>query len=91
MSFIKSIKNNVTSITLQKYIGSELDTLQNEKQLSLNDLQNSITISFIDLETTGFDKLSAEIIEIAIKTIMLDIVNGTILKVIHTYESFQEP
>ena len=91
MSFIKSIKNNETSITLQKYIGSELDTPQNEKQLSLNDLQNSITISFIDLETTGFDKLSAEIIEIAIKTIMLDIVNGTILKVIHTYESFQEP
>tara|TARA_B100000945_G_C20359536_1_gene586406 strand:+ start:148 stop:1023 length:876 start_codon:yes stop_codon:yes gene_type:complete len=91
MSFIQSINNNPEKITLYKYKGDDLNITLNEKKLSFEELQNSITISFIDLETTGFDKLSAEIIEIAIKTIVLDMVNGKILKVIHSYESFQEP
>jgi len=85
MTFINSLLNNGDSINLYKYDGKGLipnNSLFNE---------NGLKICFIDLETTGVDKFSNEIIEVAMKLVSVDENTGNIIDVIDEYDSLQEP
>jgi len=85
MTFINSLLNNGDSINLYKYDGEGLilnNSLFNE---------NGLKICFIDLETTGLDKFSNEIIEVAMKLVSVDENTGNIIDVIDEYDSLQEP
>ena len=52
---------------------------------------NGLKICFLDLETTGLDKFASEIIEVAMKLILVDEKSGDIINVLNEYESLQEP
>ncbi len=75
MSFIKSIKKSGSKINLYK-----LDQEILSKQTSGTTLfSNGINICFLDLETTGLNTEEDKIIEIAIKVVKIDKIDGNII------------
>ena len=87
MSFIKSIKKSGSKINLYK-----LDQEILSKQTSGTTLfSNGINICFLDLETTGLNTEEDKIIEIAIKVVKIDKIDGNIISFEFEYGSFQDP
>ena len=66
MNFIPSLTKKDQSINLYKYNGEGLEPINT----LFND--NGLKICFLDLETTGLDKFASEIIEVAMKLILVD-------------------
>ena len=85
MNFIPSLTKKDQSIILYKYNGEGLEPINT----LFND--NGLKICFLDLETTGLDKFASEIIEVAMKLILVDEKSGDIINVLNEYESLQEP
>ena len=83
MTFINSIKKESNDIVLK-----ELDAPAPE--LLITD-QDSISIAFLDTETTGTDRANDKIIEIAVKLVKFEALTGKILSIDQTYESFNDP
>jgi len=87
MSFIKSIKKSGNKINLYK-----LDKDILAKQIKGTTLfSNGINICILDLETTGLNVKEDKIIEIALKVIKIDKIDGSIISLEGSYESFQDP
>ncbi|MED5476049.1 MAG: 3'-5' exonuclease [Candidatus Neomarinimicrobiota bacterium] len=87
MSFIKSIKKNSEKISLYKLNDKVLKKSFHEVDL----FTECLKVCFLDLETTGTDKLNDKIIEIGIKLLKIDKKNGQIISIDSTYESFNDP
>jgi len=83
MTFIKSIKTELKKITLKEY-----DTPAPE--LLITD-QECITIVFLDTETTGVNRASDKIIELALKVVKFEKASGKIVSIDKEYESFNDP
>lgn len=85
MNFIPNIIKKDQSINVYKYDGKGLEPI--------NTLfyEDGLKICFIDLETTGLDKFNSEIIEIAMKVVLVNEKSGDIINVIDEYESLQQP
>ena len=87
MSFIKSIKKSGSKINLYK-----LDKDILAKQTKGTTLfSNGINICVLDLETTGLNMEEDKIIEIALKVVKIDKIDGNIISFEESYESFQDP
>ena len=69
MSFIKSINKKEDSILLELYLGEDIQVNNDNALDNIDKSSNNIRISVLDVETTGFDLETNEIIEVAIKTI----------------------
>ena len=90
MSFIKNIEENNTIVLEKCTIDSfPVDSTIELKKINKND--DVIRIAFLDVETTGLDLETNEIIEIAIKLVEFNKSTGTLLNVIKKYESFNQP
>ncbi len=75
MSFIKSIKKSGSKINLYKL---DKDILAKQtKDTTL--FSNGINICFLDLETTGLNTEEDKIIEIALKVVKIDKIDGNIM------------
>ena len=83
MSYVSSIKKDGENIILYK-CSEPLPEL-------LMAAGGSITIGFLDTETTGLDKLNDEVIELALKIVKFEEGSGKIVSIDHEYESFNEP
>ena len=88
MSFIKSIeKTNNNQILINKLTSEVLNKeIQNETLFS-----ESIKICYLDLETTGTNKQTDKIIEIAFKILRVDKLTGALLSIEGEYMSFEDP
>jgi len=87
MSFIKSVKRADSKINLYKLNKNILD-----KQIQGTTLfSDGINICFIDLETTGLNTEVDKIIEIALKLVKIDKIEGNIISFYDEYKSFQDP
>ena len=64
MTFIRSVRSDSKDITLKKY-GSP------GPELLITD-QDTISIAFLDTETTGIDRSNDKIIEIALKLVKVE-------------------
>jgi len=86
MAFLEKLKKE-DSIELYKYSGKDLSV--DSSQDLVND-KNYVRVCFVDLETTGLDFASDEIIEIGIKTIAVNRLDYSDFKEIKAYESYQD-
>jgi len=86
MSFIKSVYEDNNKITLTKFNGSSMPTYGGD---SYN--KEIFKIALLDIETTGLNKQSDQIIELAIKVVAVQKLTGELLGVIDSYESFNDP
>ena len=91
MSFIKGLNDIDNNIKLQKYEGKDLLVNKPKTLIPLKATDSRMRIGFLDLETTGLDKIEDKIIEIAIKCIEINKEDGTEITVIDSYESLQDP
>ena len=91
MTFILSAQQQDDSIKLYKYDG--LDLKPSNQQPSSQDRldNNTTTICFLDLETTGTYKLEDKIIEVAMRKVVINKETGKLLSVVGEYESLQDP
>ena len=87
MSFIKSIKKSGSKINLYKL---DKDILAKQKK-GTTLFSNGINICVLDLETTGLNLEEDKIIEIALKVVKIDKIDGNIISFEESYESFQDP
>ncbi len=83
MTFIPSIIDESNKILLKKYGPPSPELLITD--------QESISIAFVDTETTGIDRANDHIIEIAIKLVKFEAISGKILNINGSYESFNDP
>ena len=83
MTFIPSIIDESNKILLKKYGPPSPELLITD--------QESISIAFVDTETTGIDRANDHIIEIAIKLVKFEAISGKILNIKGSYESFNDP
>ena len=83
MTFIRSIRSDLKDITLKEY-GSPAP------ELLITD-QDTVSVAFLDTETTGIDRANDKIIEIAVKLVKFEAPTGKILAIDQTYESFNDP
>ena len=90
MTFIDKFKNNQT-IALDKFEGEGLSVVNPERSDILSSSPENIRISFLDLETTGTNIKTDEVIEIAIKVISINKIDGSSLLAVDSYESLGEP
>ena len=91
MAFIKRINKKDDSIILELYKGEDL---KSDDIVTLSDYSKDsdlIRIAVLDVETTGIDLEDNEIIELAIKVIEINKHNGSGLKAIGKYESYNDP
>ena len=86
MSFIKSVYEDNNKITLTKFDGSSMPTYEGDSYD-----QEIFKIAFLDIETTGLNKQSDQIVELAIKVVAVQKLTGELLGVIDSYESFNDP
>jgi len=91
MSFIKSINNDNETVTLKKYDGHELITGTSPGKDHIPSQDNLMCITFLDVETTGKNRDEDKIIELAIKTISVDKINGHLISVTNEYSSLEDP
>ena len=90
MSFIPALINN-KEINLYKYAGEGLEIDKGHSLEPLSKESNIIRICCLDLETTGLDNKSDEVIEIAMKLFEVDKLDATEIKAVKAYESYNEP
>ena len=90
MTFIEKFQSKQT-ITLDKFQGEGLSVVNSEHSEKLSASPESIRISFLDLETTGTNVKTDEVIEIAIKVISINKTDGSSLAAIDSYESLSQP
>ena len=83
MTFIKSIKTELKNITLKEYDPPAPELLITD--------QECISIAFLDTETTGVNKTSDKIIELALKVVKFEKASGKIVSIDIEYESFNDP
>jgi len=83
MTFIKSIKTELKRITLKEYDPPAPELLITD--------QECISIAFLDTETTGVNKASDKIIELALKVVKFEKASGKIVSIDKEYESFNDP
>jgi len=83
MTFIQGIKTDSEDITLTK-LNSPMP------EILLTD-QESMSIAFLDTETTGIDRRNDKIIELAIKVVQFEQSTGKIININQIYESFNDP
>jgi len=83
MTFIKSIKTELKRITLKEYDPPAPELLITD--------QECISIAFLDTETTGVNKTSDKIIELALKVVTFEKASGNIVSIDIEYESFNDP
>ena len=83
MTFIKSIKTELKRITLKEYDPPAPELLITD--------QECISIAFLDTETTGVNKASDKIIELALKVVKFEKASGKIVSIDIEYESFNDP
>jgi len=83
MTFIKSIKTELKKITLKEYDPPAPELLITD--------QECISIAFLDTETTGVNKASDKIIELALKVVKFEKASGKIVSIDKEYESFNDP
>ena len=83
MTFIRSIRSDSRDITLKEY-GSPAP------ELLITD-QDTVSVAFLDTETTGIDRANDKIIEIAVKLVKFEATTGKIISIDHIYESFNDP
>ena len=82
MSFINSVNNQDNKITLYKSGAPQVETVTSK---------DTISVCFLDTETSGKDKETHSIIEIALKRIMVDISTFEIREICEEYQSFNDP
>ena len=83
MTFIKSLKSNDEQIILKKYKSPSPELIISNEE--------SILVCFLDTETTGVNRSSDQIIELAIKVIEFEKKSGKIISIKSEYESFNQP
>jgi len=92
MGFIDRINKKDDSILLEYYDGENIKVNRNNVDLTKYDKSNdNIRIAFLDVESTGFDIENDEIIEIALKVIEINKIDGTDLQAVYKYESYNDP
>lgn len=87
MSFIDSLETADGKIVLTKYDGSDLTVGSGSGEMGLFQMQ----ICFLDLETTGKNRQADQIIELALKRVLIDKDTGRLVAVSGAYESLNEP
>lgn len=85
MTFITSLVHN-DQITLKKFMTNLIDTARLDV-----DNENAKSICFLDLETTGLNSESDKIVEVALKQVLIDTGSGELIKIVDSYESFNDP
>ena len=90
MAFIPALINN-KEIKLYKFAGEGLEINKGYVLEPLPKDSNLIRICCLDLETTGLDNKSDEVIEIAMKLFEVDKVEATNVNAVKAYESYNEP
>jgi len=90
MTFIDKFQNKQT-ITLDRFQGEGLSVVNSEHSTKLSISPENIRISFLDLETTGTNVKTDEVIEIAIKVISINKTDGSSFAAIDSYESLSQP
>ena len=91
MSFIKKIKKEDKSISLELYSGKDIETSDDNHLKKIDKNSDIIRICVVDIETTGFDIENDEIIEIAIKTVECNKFDGSNISATKKYESYNYP
>ena len=86
MTFIAQLSQDNGNITLKKFDGASFPRF-NPGHSGLD----IVKVCFLDLETTGLDKIEDKIIELALKLVAIDRNNGELLGVIAEYQSFHDP
>jgi len=86
MTFIEQLSQDNGNITLKKFDGASFPRF-NPGHSGLD----IVKVCFLDLETTGLDKIEDKIIELALKLVAIDRNNGELLGVIAEYQSFHDP
>ena len=86
MSFINSILHNNNEIKLYNFRGDF-------KTFPETDLFSGAgkKICFLDVETTGANRQNDEIIEIALKSVLVNDITGNIINIEEEYQSFNAP
>ena len=82
MSFINSVNKQNNKITLYKSDVPKVETVASAE---------TVSVCFMDTETTGTDKNSDSIIEIALKRILVDMSTFEIRDICEEYQSFNDP
>jgi len=83
MTFIKSLKADVGQIVLKKYNAPSPELIISNDE--------SILICFLDTETTGINRSTDQIIELALKVVEFEKRSGKIISIKKEYESFNQP
>ena len=86
MSFRPELIINNDHIILKKFDSS---IFPESKNISNDD--KARMICFLDLETTGLNSNKDQIVEIAIKLVSINEIDGQLLGVVDSYESFNDP
>jgi len=83
MTFIKNIKKDGSNIIIYKCPDPASEILISDEE--------SFQVAFIDVETTGLFHNEDEIIELALKVLLIEKRTGKIIRVVSEFESFNEP
>ena len=82
MSFISSVNKQDNNIILYKSGAPQVETVTS---------RDTVSVCFMDTETTGTDKQNDSIIEIALKRILVDLSTFEIREICEEYQSFNDP
>lgn len=83
MTFIKNIKKDGSNIIIYKCPDPASEILISDEE--------SFQVAFIDVETTGLFHYEDEIIELALKVLLIEKRTGKIIRVVSEFESFNQP
>lgn len=83
MTFIKNIKKDGSNVIIYKCPDPASEILISDEE--------SFQVAFIDVETTGLFHNEDEIIELALKVLLIEKRTGKIIRVVSEFESFNEP
>ena len=89
MAFLKKLKEE-NSITLYKYSGEGLDILPSDEAQKFIDNNQYVKVCAVDLETTGLDFDSDEIIEVGMRVIAVNRDNYKDVVGVKAYESYND-